>query len=223
MRKRYTEEELAFIEREASLGTDCNIIANAMGVSVSAIHHVLSRRNIKFCRKPLNEIPGETWQSCPGVLDVMVSNLGRFVRISSNSVIDGYITTGGYVTVDFSGSGTYSAHRLVAQAFIPNPDNKPEVNHRDGNKTNNCADNLEWVTPSENMRHAVITGLRIPKFGQDHPRTALTEQEIVRCVKMHDEGKTYGEIADVYGVYWKTVSRHVNQYRRNAERSETIP
>ena len=55
---------------------------------------------------------------------------------------------------------TIRIHRAVAQTFIPNPHNLPEVNHKDGNKQNNIADNLEWVTRSENDLHAFNNGLR---------------------------------------------------------------
>jgi hypothetical protein len=57
-------------------------------------------------------------------------------------------------------------HRLVAQTFIPNPENKPEVNHKDGNKHNCYYKNLEWVTPSENKQHAFDTGLKYPTAKQ---------------------------------------------------------
>lgn len=79
-----------------------------------------------------------------------------------------YKSRGGYcgVTLYKNNVGkSYRVHRLVAQAFIPNPENKPEVNHKDGNKKNNCVDNLEWVTGKENTIHAWNTGLTNNTFG----------------------------------------------------------
>lgn len=80
---------------------------------------------------------------------------GQLLKISKNDF--------GYCSVSLTDSlhvpKSYLVHRLVAQAFLPNPDNKPEVNHIDGNKSNNNVQNLEWATRMENQHHAIANGL----------------------------------------------------------------
>lgn len=73
----------------------------------------------------------------------------------------------GYLKVELYKHGkskVYYVHRLVAETFIQNPNNLPQVNHKDGNKQNNNIDNLEWVTPSQNQIHAVKNGLHAPSY-----------------------------------------------------------
>ena len=77
-----------------------------------------------------------------------------------------YISPYGYERVCINGK-YWLVHRIVTMVFIPNPDNKPQVNHIDGNKQNNDISNLEWVTPEENMRHASRMGLLRPPQPQD--------------------------------------------------------
>ena len=79
--------------------------------------------------------------------------------------IEEKIGTDGYPNVTLSINGvskTITVHRLLAIAFIPNPENKPQVNHKNGNKLDYSLDNLEWATPTENMQHAFDNGLCKP-------------------------------------------------------------
>lgn len=84
----------------------------------------------------------------------------------------------GYLGVQLHGKGghktrnfkTFSIHRLVAEAFIENPDNLPEVNHKDEDKTNNCVDNLEWISHRDNTVYGTAQ-LRGTLVGKDNPRS----------------------------------------------------
>lgn len=89
---------------------------------------------------------------------------GRIFSLFNMDYINGTLSVDGYKKVGMiTNSGkwaSFSVSRLVARAFIPNPENKPEVNHIDGNKLNNSVENLEWVYSWENMEHALKHGLR---------------------------------------------------------------
>lgn len=106
----------------------------------------------------------EIWKEIPNTKGYYkVSDIGNVYSVRSKKLIDKNVHRNGYVSVWLGVDGksmTPSLHRLVAEAFVPNPENKPCVNHIDGNKQNNRADNLEWVTHSENMRHAEQTRLQ---------------------------------------------------------------
>lgn len=108
-------------------------------------------------------IEQEQWKLV-GIKNYEVSNFGRmrntkygatYILKTSTNNTKGYERIGLMVTDKLQ--KTFSVHRLVALAFISNPNNKREVNHKDECKTNNHYSNLEWVTPSENVRHSIIT------------------------------------------------------------------
>ena len=105
----------------------------------------------------------EEWKAISQFPNYEISNYGRVRRMWKNhtKLKKTRLNKYGYEIVHLSKDSINKhcpVHRLVAMAFIPNPDNLPEVNHIDGNKENNCVDNLEWVSRSENMKHAYSIG-----------------------------------------------------------------
>lgn len=109
-----------------------------------------------------------------------ISNDGDVKSIVANKNLATQVQNSGYKLVHLHHHGKRKAHlvhRLVAIAFIPNADNKPLVNHKDGNKLNNHSSNLEWVTLIENMQHAQVTGLMENKNACASKRMAVIGKE----------------------------------------------
>lgn len=124
----------------------------------------------------------EIWKESK-IEGVYVSNLGN-IRKSDNFKKRYYeFDFNGYKAVQIF-NHTYYVHRLVAQVFIENKDNKPCVNHIDGNKSNNNINNLEWVTYSENNRHAYRTGLKKPITKSKKHRSVcmLNDNKEIICI-----------------------------------------
>ena len=98
-------------------------------------------------------------------------------------------------------------HRLVADAFLPNPDCQPVVNHLDGDPLNNRVENLEWTTHSGNCIHAVRMGLtRLPnQRGASNSNARLTDASVLEMRTMHSSGVSVSHISKVFGVASKTV------------------
>ena len=99
----------------------------------------------------------EIWKPVKNFENYLCSTTGKVKSIKSNKILKGCISSRGYVEYCFSKNGIrylVFGHRLVAETFIPNPKKKKQVNHIDGNRTNNNIENLEWVTARENVIHA---------------------------------------------------------------------
>ena len=108
----------------------------------------------------------------------------------------------------------FSVHVLVANAFIPNPEHKPQVNHIDGDKLNNVLENLEWVTASENQFHALAHGLLIPRRGDANKQTKVSDADIRRIREMRKAGAKLQPLADMFGISLSQVGRIVRNERR---------
>ena len=123
-------------------------------------------------------------------------------------------TNHGYLSVVLYQGGkkkTCSLHRLVAKAFIPNPDNLPQINHINGIKTDNRVENLEWCDNSHNQRHAFDNGLKKPSYGNQK----LTQGQINEIRELYLLGKhSYSDLAKKYNVAKSTIARNIKKYRR---------
>lgn len=126
----------------------------------------------------------------------------------------------GYLQMNFARNDgtkrtvTKAVHVLIAETFLDKPEGKCCINHKDGNKANNCVDNLEWVTASENALHAHRTGLSYVYHGSDHARAKLSAQDVKGIRAQYKAGKISQEkLAERYGVAQTTIGRIVRGER----------
>lgn len=156
----------------------------------------------------------EEWKVIEKFPNYAVSDLGRVKRlVSRTSGKAGTIlkapTRLRYPTVDLcneEGRTSFLVHRIVASAFIPNIEGKPEVNHIDGNRSNPAAINLEWVSRKENCDHVYKTGLR-DASGEGNGKAVLTWDKVFRIrVIAHDPKRpSYTKIGNMFGVNEATI------------------
>jgi hypothetical protein len=152
----------------------------------------------------------EIWKKIEGFGNYSVSSEGRvkndkiFLKLSYNK--RGYSQV---VLWNENKNKIQTIHRLVAQAFIPNPDNKPEVNHIDYNKTNNHVSNLEWATKKENEDHALQNGLKVK--GEQNGGSKLTEIEVIEVRKLFKEGWLKKDLAQKFGITRNSISNIIKR------------
>lgn len=139
-----------------------------------------------------------------------ISNYGNIKSLKRKHLLKSSTSPKGYSLVGLCKTGkpkTFRLSRLVGKHFIPNPENKPQINHIDGVKANNNVKNLEWATAQENTRHALKTGL------QKRAPNAKITQEQVECIRfLAQTGKISNiAIAKIYKVKQQLVSRVKNR------------
>lgn len=171
----------------------------------------------------------------PGKEPFQINRLGEVKNKITGRILTNNISNNGYYNTGTTVDGVYKTiyiHRSLALTFIPNPQNKPQINHIDGVKTNNSLDNLEWVTSQENAEHAVKMGLRNPSKGEDHYYQKYPEDTIHSICKDIQNGIKNSEIMKKYNVprwipselrlgkKWKHITSQYNLQRSNRKTLE---
>lgn len=173
----------------------------------------------------------EIWRDIPKYEGYyQVSNLGRVKSLDRTQItvtgrhrrLKGRILSLNYsqeyTNVELNKDGTHkqwSVHRLVALAFIPNPEHKQTVNHIDGDKRNNCVENLEWVTWSENNKHAHETGLNTtdPNKSGATKRSNEVTRRSVYCVETDTIYISRSECARQLGIWSSSITDSIQHNR----------
>lgn len=132
---------------------------------------------------------------------------GRIWSYNKNSFIDPNSYSHGYKQIQLWKKGipkSFRWHRLIAMTFIPNPNNLPEVNHKDENKLNNCVDNLEWCDANYNVN-----------YGTRNERSANNKKKKVKCIETDEIFDSVNAAARQAGVCASTMSMHLHGHKKS--------
>lgn len=170
------------------------------------------------------EIQQEIWKDVKGYEGLyQVSNLGRFKSLErvlirnrkgnsklpiKEKILKPYYCKKGYLRIGFRKDKkliTFSTHRIIAQHFIDNPENKPQINHINGIKDDNRIENLEWCTPSENLKHSYDILNRKPMRGSMSGVSKLTDLEVLEIKNLFNKKILLKDIALKYKVSLKAI------------------
>jgi len=153
--------------------------------------------------RSIERIVGNRWGTSKG--RIIPAKIKAFSRNSQ-----GYCAVHLYIAQMMT---KFYVHRLVAAAFVENTGGHTQVNHLDGNKENNSATNLEWCNGSANCIHALATDLYESARGEAIGSAVLTEAEIVEIRAMAASGSYHKDIAELFGVGRKAITKIVNRQR----------
>lgn len=173
----------------------------------------------------MTNVQEEIWKAIPGFERCYeASSLGQIRSLRQSKSHGGtkvrdipllrkaHLNTSGYWHIGLQMNGRHysiSNHRLVALAFIPNPNNFPEVNHIDGNKLNNSIENLEWVSSRNNQLHAYKLGLRKKLGLEENPKSILNR---VQVLEIFNSSLTRRELSVKYGISISGINNVKNGY-----------
>lgn len=155
----------------------------------------------------------EIWKPVKGFENYLVSNFGKVKR--NDVELNPYIDATKYSKVGLAqGNGKqkkFLLHRLVAEVFLPNPESKPEVNHIDGNKQNNCVSNLEWVTRGENVKHASKNGLMTKVTDEVVFQRKIAGEKLKRFCR--SKGLTQKDVSNILEIPLGTIQSYYSGKR----------
>lgn len=156
------------------------------------------------------------FKNIPGFEDYSVSKCGKVKSNRRNRLLSIITRRDGYKELGIRRDKqkyVMLVHRLVAMTYIPNPDNKPCVNHIDSDRGNNSVDNLEWCTYKENLEHASEKGRLIGKKGETNSSAVMSNDTCHLICKEIEQGIRLKTLSDKYGINLKTLSNIKNGKR----------